>query len=103
MVIERRWSVNVKVQYFAAVRELLGLREETLELPDRSTVSVLLDELDRRHGGRLRVYLYDAKTGKLRSSVHFLIGDMPIPATEVSSTILPDGAVFAIIPPVGGG
>ena len=53
----------MKVQYFATVRELVGLREETLDLPDRSTVRVLLDELEKRHGKRLRDYLYDGKTG----------------------------------------
>jgi MoaD family protein len=96
-------SVKVKVQFFAAVRELVGSREETLELPDRSTVRVLLDALVKSHGERLRDYLYDPKTGNLRPSIQFLIGDMPVYAGNEKSTVLSDGAVFAIIPPVGGG
>lgn len=93
----------MKVQYFAAVRELVGLREETLELPDRSSVGVLLDELVKRHGERLGDYLYDAKAASLRPSIQFLVGDVPISAADGLSTVLADGAVFAIIPPVGGG
>jgi len=95
-------GVNVKVQYFATVRELVGLREETVELPGQSTVKVLLDELEKRHG-KLRDYLYDAKTGNLRASIQFLIGDVPVHATDTGSTVLSEGSVFAIIPPVGGG
>jgi len=95
--------MKVKVQYFAAVRELVGLREEILELPDLSNVGILLGELVRRHGERLREYLFDTKTGNLRQSIQFLIGDKPVLGAGAASTILPDGVVFAIIPPVGGG
>lgn len=97
-------GLRVKVQYFAAVRELVGLREEAIELPGQPTVTVLLDELVKRHGEGLGNYLYDSKTGKLRSSIQLLIGDVPVSAAKDGlSSVLPDGAVFAIIPPVGGG
>jgi len=95
--------MRVKVQYFAAVRELVGLREEILELPDRSSVGILLEELVHRHGERLKQYLFDTKTGNVRQSIQFLIGDIPAFGAGAASTILPDGVVFAIIPPVGGG
>ena len=95
--------MKVKVQYFAAVRELVGLREEILELPDQSKVGILLEELVRRHGERLKAYLFDTKTGNLRQSIQFLIGDRAVLGVGVASTILSDGVVFAIIPPVGGG
>jgi MoaD family protein len=95
--------LRVKVQYFAAVRELVGTREEAIELPGQPTVTTLLEELVKRHGEALKNYLYDSKTGKLRASIQLLIGDMPISAKEGLSTVLSDGAVFAIIPPVGGG
>jgi MoaD family protein len=98
-----RSSVRVKVQFFAAVRELVGSREETVELPDQSTVRVLLDSLAKGHGTRLRDYLYDPKTGELRQSIQLLIGDRPVSVIDGMSTVLPDGCVFAIIPPVGGG
>jgi MoaD family protein len=96
-------EVKVKVQFFAAVRELVGSREETLELPDHSTVGVLLNALVKSHGERLRDYPYDPKTGKLRPSIQLLIGDIQVSATNEMSTVLSDGDVFAIIPPVGGG
>ena len=96
-------GVKVKVQFFAAVRELVGAGEETLELPEHSTVTVLLDSVVKRHGEGLRDYLYGPKTGHLRPSIQLLIGDKPVSAIGGLSTVLSDGGVFAIIPPVGGG
>ena len=96
-------NMKVKVQFFAAVRELVGAREETLEIPEHSTVRALLDSLVKSHGERLSDYLYDPKTGHLRSSIQLLIGDKPVSATGGLSTVLSNGVVFAIIPPVGGG
>ena len=96
-------SVRVKVQFFAGVRELVGSREETVELPDKSTVRALLDSLVKGHGERLKDYLYDPKTGELRRSIQLLIGDRPVSMIDGMSTVLSDGCAFAIIPPVGGG
>jgi molybdopterin converting factor small subunit len=62
-----------------------------------------LDSLVRIHGERLRDYLYDIKTGELRRSIQLLIGDRPVSVIDGMSTVLLDGCVFAIIPPVGGG
>jgi molybdopterin converting factor small subunit len=96
-------SVRVRVQFFASVRELVGSREETVELPDQSTVRALLDSLVKGHGERLRDYLYDPKTGEVRRSIQLLIGDRPVPTIDGTSTVLPAECIFAIIPPVGGG
>ena len=95
--------MKVDVQFFAAVRELVGLREETLELPNGSTVKNLLDVLVERHGQSLRNYIYDPKSDELRRSLQVLVGDKPTSALNGLSTELTDGCVLAIIPPVGGG
>jgi len=95
--------LKVDVQFFAAVRELVGLREETLELPNGSTVKNLLDVLVERHGQSLRNYIYDPKSDELRRSLQVLVGDKPTSALNGLTTELTDGCVLAIIPPVGGG
>ena len=95
--------MKVNVQFFAAVRELVGLREETLELPNGSTVKNLLDVLVERHGQSLRNYIYDPKSDELRRSLQVLVGDKPTSALNGLTTELTDGCVLAIIPPVGGG
>jgi MoaD family protein len=95
--------MKVKVQYFASVRELINLREETLDLEGGSTVEDLLRLLATKHGENLGGYLFDPKTSKPRSYLQFLLNQQSISALNGLSTLLADGAVFAIIPPVGGG
>jgi molybdopterin synthase sulfur carrier subunit len=97
------FGLKVNVQFFAAVRELVGLREETLELPDGGTVRNLLDLLVERHGQGLRNYIHDPKSDQLRRSLQILVGDKPTSALNGLETVLTDGCVLAIIPPVGGG
>ena len=98
-----KFGLEVKVQFFAAVRELVGLREETLELPNGGTVRNLIDLLVERHGQGLRNYIYDPKTDELRRSLQILVSDKPTSALNGLSTVLSDGCVLAIIPPIGGG
>lgn len=98
-----RFGLKVNVRFFAAVRELAGLREEILDLPDGGTVQNLLDLLVKVHGKLFREYLYDANGEKLRQSIQILVGDKSISALNGLSTVLTDGCVLAIIPPVGGG
>ncbi len=95
--------VKVKVQYFAAVRELVNLREETLDVTQGTTVKGLLDLLITKHGSRLRDYVFDSLTGSPKPHLQFLLGEKSISGTNGLSTVLTDGCVFAIIPPVGGG
>ena len=95
--------MKVNVHFFAVVRELVGLREETLELPNGGTVRNLLDLLVEKHGQGLRNYIYDPKSYELRRSLQILVGDKPTSALNGLSTVLTDGCVLAIIPPVGGG
>ncbi|MGP8070055.1 MAG: MoaD/ThiS family protein [Candidatus Bathyarchaeia archaeon] len=95
--------MRVNVQFFAAARELVGLREETLELPNGGTVKNLLDLLVDRHGQRFREYIFDPKSEELRRSLQVLVGDKPTSVLNGLSTMLTDGCVLAIIPPVGGG
>ena len=75
-------GLKVNVRFFATVRELVGLREETLELPDGGTVENLLDLLVERHGKPFRDYIYDPKSDELRRSIQILVGDKPTIGTQ---------------------
>lgn len=80
--------MKIRLLYFAALRERLGLEEEVLELPEAATVAVLLEVLAERHelfrglrGFRIAV---DRKFARNRD-------------------VIPEGAEVAVIPPVAGG
>ena len=81
---------TVTVLYFAAVKELAGVSEATLELPDAvrtiADLSAHLEQLEPRLAGRL---------GSVRFAVNesFVTTDAPVA----------HGDVVAVIPPVSGG
>jgi molybdopterin converting factor subunit 1 len=81
----------VSVLYFAVLRDLAGLAEESVQLPstEPATVSVLLTALEREH---------EALRGRL-GSVRVAVNEEFAPL----STLLRGGEVVALIPPVSGG
>jgi molybdopterin converting factor subunit 1 len=81
--------MRVKVLYFAIVRERLRRDEETLELPEGTTVGGLLDRLSREHPAvaALRRHLQVARNRQ----------------GEGEAAVLAEGDEVALIPPVSGG
>ena len=94
--------MNVKVQYFAIVREMVGLRDEVLNLAQGITVLDLLKIIVTRHS-QLNEYIFDPKTKSPRPNLQFLVDDNLISALKGFETSMTQDCTFAIIPPVGGG
>lgn len=94
--------MNVKVQYFAIVREMVSMREEVLDLTQETTVLDLLKILVTRHA-QLKEYVFDPKTQGPRPNLQFLVDDNLISNLKGFDTLLTHDCTFAIIPPVGGG
>jgi molybdopterin synthase sulfur carrier subunit len=93
------------VRFFTSLRELIGKKEETLKFPNSEAVSVntVLKRLAKRYGKEFVEYVYDRKTGEVKSFLQFLINGRSASALNGLDTKLEDGDVLAIIPPVGGG
>ena len=81
--------MEVEIRYFAAAREATGVAAERLPLPAGSTVAAARDALLARH---------PALAGPL-PTLRFALDE----AFAGPETALHDGAVLALIPPVGGG
>ena len=94
--------MNVKVQYFAIIREMAKLRDEVLTPPEGITVLDLLKIIVTRHT-QLKDYVFDPKTEYPRANLQFLIDDNLISALRGFETPIIQDCTFAIIPPVGGG
>jgi len=90
------------VKYFTVLRELIGRKEEEIELEKGETVGGLIALIAQRHGQEVRKYLYD-ENGNVRSFLQFLVNGKSIVAMKGFETKLVDGDIVAIIPPVGGG
>ena len=82
--------MRIALLYFAAVRELVGIDEERVDLPeDGVTVGDLAAFVERRH---------PALEGRL-ASVRFARNE----TFATNDETLADGDVVALIPPVAGG
>jgi len=81
--------MRVKVKLFAAFREIVGAKEEDLDLPDGMTVSGLLDEYARRFPA------VDRYREHIILSVNREYG--------APSRVLKEGDEVSFLPPVSGG
>ena len=82
-------TMKIKVLYFGQARDASGKGEESLTLPDRSSVDLLLQRSSATHPGI-------AKMKKiLQVAVNEDISD--------SGRVLRDGDVVALLPPIAGG
>jgi len=98
-------AVHVSVRFFTTLREVTGKKEELLEFSKKEDVTVesALKRLAQVHGKSFVGYVYDHKTGEVKSFLQFLVNGRSISSFEGQKTKLSDGDVLAIVPPVGGG
>jgi sulfur-carrier protein len=98
-------SVEVKVRFFTNLREIVNKREETLNFADnvKVTVEMVLKTLSNKYGKPFTEYVYIGETGQPKGFLQFLVNGTSISTLNGLETELKDGAVLAILPPVGGG
>ena len=97
--------MEVKVRFFTNLREIVDKREETLTFPDnmKITVRLVLTILSKKYGAPFVEYVYNNKTEQPKSFLQFLVNGTSTTTLNGLETELKDGAVLAILPPVGGG
>jgi len=95
-------SVRVKVKFFTTLREIVGKKEEQIELSRSVTVEALLRQLSKTYGKDFEDYVYD-ELRNVRGHLHFLVNGKSISTLQGFKTKLREGDQIAILPPVGGG
>jgi MoaD family protein len=95
----------VSVRFFTTLREIVGKREEAIQFSsdDKVTVNTVLDQLSREYGQAFKEYVYDHKTGQVKSFIQFLVNGRSVSSSEGLDSELSDNDVLAILPPVSGG
>jgi len=94
--------MEVEVKFYAMLREIAGRRAESVELPPNSSVRELVDLLVARYGGAFGRYVYDAEK-QVRNYLSYMLNGVNINSLDRFDTILKDGDVLSLLPPVGGG
>jgi len=95
-------SINVRVKFFTTLREIVGKKEEQIELSGSATLETLLKQLSKKHGKEFVDYVYD-ELGNVRGHLQFLINGKSASTVKGLKTKLGEGDQIAILPPVGGG
>ncbi len=95
--------MKVCVKYFAALREIVGKREEIIEVDKDTTVEILLLFLSKKYGDKFNKYVFKPQTTNPKENLQFLIDGKSINTLDGIGTKLNDDCKFVIIPPVGGG
>jgi len=94
--------MNVKIKFFTSLREVTGTKMVNLHLKKIISVEELLFLLSEKYGQEFREYIYD-QDGKVQDFLSFLVNGKNIHNLQGFNTILKEGDIIAILPPVGGG
>jgi len=97
--------LRVSVRFFTILREVTRKKEEVLEFPEEEdvTITAVLEKLSERYGRKFSEYVYQKKTREVKGFLQFLVNGRSMVSFKGLETVLVDGDVLAIIPPVGGG
>ncbi|MEJ2241965.1 MAG: MoaD family protein [Candidatus Bathyarchaeota archaeon] len=94
--------MNIEIKFFTSLREITRKKMISLQLNDVISVDELISLLIKKYGKDFKEYVYTDQ-GKVQDFLSFLINGQNINNLEGFSTLLKDGDVIAILPPVGGG
>jgi MoaD family protein len=93
--------LKVTVRTIGPFSERIGFRQLTVNLKGQ-TVSDLLQQLCDEHGHNFRETVFN-KQGNIRPYIKLLVNGRGLHALNGLETVLADGDVVAIFPPVAGG
>jgi molybdopterin synthase sulfur carrier subunit len=97
--------LHVSIRFFTVLREITRKKEEVLEFPEGEnvTIAAVLEKLSERYERKFSDYVYEKKTREVKGFLQFLVNGRSMVSFKGLETVLVDGDVLAIIPPVGGG
>jgi len=89
----------VKIKPWGVFQELMGERELEVDIPERSKLRDLLEELAKRYGPRFEGELFQPGKREVKPYIKVLLNGH---GAELKA-MLNEGDIVAIFPPVGGG
>ena len=93
--------MKITFRTFAAFGEAIGAREMALDLPPGEKIGGLLESLCGAHPA-LRGHLFDA-SGQIKPYLIILKNGRSVSSLQQLGTVIDEGDVIAVFPPVGGG
>jgi len=94
--------MRLYVQYSAQLRTAIGRAEETVDLPEGSSVHSLLQHIGNNRGEHVALHLFN-RAGEAQPSLMVALNGSAIPPIAARSTALKAGDTIALMPPIAGG
>lgn len=94
--------LEIEVRLYAMLREISNKKMERVALPEKSSIRDLLDHMISKYGREFAWYIYDSEN-QPRSYLSYIVNGININSLNGFDTILRDGDIVSILPPVGGG
>ena len=96
--------MQISIRYFTTLREITGKKEEKLCIENQKfTIASTLNILSVKYGKPFINYVFDISEMHVKKFLQLLINGANIDTLNGQETLLQDGDVLAILPPVGGG
>ena len=94
--------MKLRVQYMAQLRAAVGRPHDDMDLPDGSSLAMLLDRLIQTLDAAAAAHLI-APGGHVRPSLLIVVNDSAAPLPAAANTELRHGDVVLLLPPIAGG
>jgi len=96
-------EIRVRVKFGYGLRQITGLREQEIVLPEGSTVGELFGALTNQYGRPFREFIYDERTGEPSTYYQFLIDGKNLNSLDGFDTKLEGGETLEMMILVPGG
>jgi MoaD family protein len=93
--------MKLRVQYTAQLRSAIGRPEAEIELPEGSSVAMLLGHLAKNFDGTASHLL--SADGQPHRSLLIVVNDAALATHDAPNTVLRCGDVVTLLPPIAGG
>jgi MoaD family protein len=94
--------MKLRVQYMAQLRAAVGRAEESVELPDGSSLAALFNHLAATYGRDAEPHLLSVN-GQAQPGLLVVVNGTARPAREAGMTVLRAGDEVVLLPPIAGG
>ena len=94
--------MEIEVKYYAMIRDKAGKKTEKVTLPSKSSVKDLVEILIECYGDEFENYIYNNEK-QIRDYLSFMLNGVNVNSLSGFETLLSDGDVVSLLPPIGGG
>jgi len=94
-------EIEIKLRYFALIRDITGKKEEPLLLQKGSSVMDALKKISEIYGEKFIRFVFDGE--KPKDNLIFLVNGQTVNSKLLDRRKLEQTDVLVVLPPIGGG